>query len=154
MIRFDRSAAGGLVLAAILFVFPRFLPAPVPQAEPPAAVGTYKLEDVVVAYYKSAVFAEKMKALHAEHADAKKRGDESKVRELEQRGEALQERAHQQYDGEAAIPEILDLIRPAFPEIAKAAGVGAIVEDFVWKDPAFKTVDDTDRMVARLVPNK
>jgi hypothetical protein len=118
------------------------------------AVGTFKTEELVVAYYKSAVFSEKLKALVAERDGAARKGDSRKVRELEEKGEALQERAHQQYAGEAPLTEILEVLRPGFPEVAKAAGVGAIVADFVWKDPAFKTVDVTDRLVQRLAPRK
>jgi hypothetical protein len=153
MSKFDVSSVAGIVLAAIVFSVAQSRPASSPSTGPEAtAIGTFKSQEVVVAYYKSPAFKAKMKSLHEQHAEAKRKGDAEKVRELEKTGEALQERAHQQYDGEAPIDEVIEELRPSLPEIAKAAGVGAIVADFVWKDPAFKTVDLTERLVQRLAP--
>lgn len=143
--------AAGLLVAATMFgsAGSRQESTPVRQ-EAPVAIGTYDSQQVLIAYYKSPPFKEKMRVLHEAHAEAKRKGDTAKMKELERQGEALQDRAHHQYDGEAPLTEVIDALRPSFPEIAKAAGVGAIVADFVWRDPAFKTVDLTERLVQRL----
>jgi hypothetical protein len=149
----DVIGAAGLLLAVSLFgsAESRQESRPVRQ-DAPAAIGTYDSQQVLIAYYKSPQFKEKMRLLHEAHAEAKLKGDTAKMKELERQGEALQERAHDQYEGKAPLTEVIDALRPSFPEVAKAAGVGAIVADFVWRDPAFKTVDLTERLVQRLAP--
>jgi hypothetical protein len=153
MTRIDVLGTGGLLLAVILSFAQQARPVPpraVSAGQDVTAVGTFKPQDLVVAYYKSSGFAQKLRGMKAEQEEARRKGDEQKVRELETKGEALQERAHGQYDGNLPITEILDELRPAFPEIAREAGVGAIVGEFVWKSPGFKTVDVTERLIARL----
>jgi hypothetical protein len=146
--------AAGIVLAVLVFSIPQ---SPLParaQAASTMATGTYESQELVIANYKSALFAERLKVLKAQCEDARRQGDTERVRQFEKEGGALQDRAHKQLAGEAPITEILEALRPHFPEVAKAAGVGAIVSDFVWKDPSFKTVDLTDRLVQKLAPSK
>src|ERR1039457_2215554 len=86
-------------------------------------VGTFHKAPIVVAFYRSPLWAETLKAKMAEMAAAKEANDTKKVQELDAWGNAPQETAHQQLAGEAPITNILEALAPAWPEIAKKARV-------------------------------
>jgi hypothetical protein len=107
-------------------------------------VGTYQADSLVVAYYKNSnpYFKKEMDALRAEPAEV-----------AQKKGAALQDRAHQQLTG-APIANILDALRPDFPEIARAAHVDLIVSQIVYRAPGTDTVDITDLLVERFHPDE
>jgi len=90
-------------------------------------VGTFKPQSVVIAFYRSPMWAATLKERIAARDSAKRAGDTAKVRELEAWGAAHQELAHQQLEGSAPLTNILDVLRPAFDSITKAEHLRAIV---------------------------
>ena len=90
-------------------------------------VGTFNPQSVVIAFYRSPIWATTLKERIAARDSAKRAGDTAKVRELEAWGAAHQELAHQQLEGSAPLTNILDVLRPAFDSITKAEHLRAIV---------------------------
>ena len=90
-------------------------------------VGTFDRQSVVIAFYRSPMFAATLRERIAARDSAKRLGDTARVRELEAWGAGQQELAHQQLEGTAPLTNILDALRPAFDSITKAAHVRAIV---------------------------
>jgi hypothetical protein len=110
-------------------------------------VGTFHKASIVVAFYRSPLWAESLKAKMAEMAAAKAANDTKKVQELDAWGNAHQETAHQQLAGEAPITNILEALAPALPEIAKKAHVAMIVADLPYADSSVETVDVTEMLL-------
>ena len=129
------SSLAGVALLAIFAIQP--------AAAQPVKVGTFHKPSIVVAYYRSQMWAESLKPKLAELQEAKKVNDTKKVQELESWGNTHQETAHQQLTGEAPITNILEALQPAWPEIARKAQVTMIVEDVQFTDNTVQTVDVT-----------
>jgi hypothetical protein len=110
-------------------------------------VGTFHKASIVVAFYRSPLWAETLKAKMAEMAAAKAANDTKKVQELDVWGNAHQETAHQQLAGEAPITNILEALAPGFPEIAKKARVTMIVADLPYADRSVEKVDVTEMLL-------
>lgn len=118
-----------------------------PLAAQTIQVGTFHKPSVVVAYYRSPLWADFLKPKLAELAEAKKANDTKKVQELEAWGKAHQDTAHQQLAGEVPIANILEALQPAFPEIARKANVAMIAADLPYADHTVRTVDVTDLLL-------
>ena len=110
-------------------------------------MGTFHKASIVVAFYRSPLWAESLKAKMAEMAAAKAANDTKKVQELDAWGNAHQETAHQQLAGEAPITNILEALAPAWPEIAKKARVAMIVADLPYADSSVEKVDVTEMLL-------
>jgi hypothetical protein len=110
-------------------------------------VGTFHKPSVVVAFYGSPLWADVLKAKHAELAAAKKANDTQKAQDLEAWGGASQELAHRQLEGDAPIANILDALAPQLPELARKAGVVLIAPDLPYADRTVQTVDITDLLL-------
>ena len=110
-------------------------------------VGTFHKASIVVAFYRSPLWAESLKAKMAEMAAAKAANDTKKVQELDAWGNAGQETAHQQLAGEAPITNILEALAPAWPEIAKKARVAMIVADLPYADSSVQSIDVTEMLL-------
>ena len=106
----------------------------------PVRVGTFHTSSVVVAFYRSPLWAERLKEKKAESEAAKKAGDTKKVQELNDWGAGGQELAHRQLSGDAPIPNILEALAPAFPQIAQKAQVSIIVQDLPYAAASVETV--------------
>jgi hypothetical protein len=104
-------------------------------------VGTFDKPSVVVAYYRSPLWADMLKSQRAALQAAKQANDSQKVKELQEWGGKSQELAHQQLAGKAPITNILEALSPAFPDIARQAQVEKIVAE---PDKSAQTVDVTD----------
>jgi hypothetical protein len=113
----------------------------------PVRVGIFHSQSVVVAFYGSPIWAERLKEKRAEGAAAKKANDTKKLQELNEWGGTSQELAHRQVAGNAPIANILEALAPAFPEIAKKAQVSIIVQDLPYADSSVETVDVTDQLL-------
>jgi hypothetical protein len=109
-------------------------------------VGTFHKASIVVAFYRSSLWAETLKAKMAEMA-AKAANDTKKVQELDAWGNAGQETAHQQLAGEAPITNILETLAPGWPEVAKKARVAMIVADLPYADSSVEKVDVTEMLL-------
>jgi hypothetical protein len=107
-------------------------------------VGTFHKASIVVAFYRSPLWAETLKVKMAEMATAKTAKDTKKVQELNAWGKAQQETAHQQLAGEAPISNILEALAPGLPEVAKKARVAMIVADLPYADSSVQSVDVTE----------
>jgi hypothetical protein len=110
-------------------------------------IGTFHKASIVVAYYRSPQWAEILNGKIAEQKQAKAAGDTKRADELEKWGQAHQETAHQQLAGSASIDNIIEALKPAFPEVARKALVSAIVLDLPYVDPGVKMVDVTDLLM-------
>jgi len=110
-------------------------------------VGTFHKPSIVVAFYRSPLWAVTLKAKTAEMALAKAANDTKKVQELDAWGNAQQEMAHQQLAGEAPIANILEALAPAWPEIAKKARVSMIVADLPYADSSVQSIDVTEMLL-------
>jgi hypothetical protein len=106
-------------------------------------VGTFDSRGVALAFYNSEYWAGVLKAKRAELESEKRAGNKEKVAELEKWGQGQQDLAHQQVFGSAPIPNVLEHLAPAFPEIAKAAAVPVIVSDVRYADSSVQKVDVT-----------
>src|SRR5260370_31883001 len=115
-------------------------------------VGTFHKPSIVVAYYRSQMWADLLKPKMAELAEAKKANDIKKAEELEKWGQAHQETAHQQLTGEAPIANILEALQHAFPDIARKAQVEIIAADLQYAGRTVQTVDIPDLLLDSLKP--
>lgn len=109
--------------------------------EPPTlALGTYDSRAVAVAFVRSELFGEYLRAqqedLTRASARARAQGDESLAEALDALGPAMQERVHLQGFGTAPVDDVLALVADEVPAVAEAAGVGALVSRWAldWKD--------------------
>jgi hypothetical protein len=110
-------------------------------------VGTFHKQSVVVAFYRSPLWADATKAKVAELDAARKANDAGKVQDLEAWGSAHQELAHRQLSGDAPITNILEALSPGLPEIARRAVVKLIAPDLPFADPTVEAVDVTDLLL-------
>lgn len=119
-------------------------------------VGTYDSDALVVAYYKNSNphFKKQMDALMAEQAKAKQAGDQEAMAKIEKKGGELQQLASQQLMGKAPIDNILEALRPALPEIARAAHVDLIVSQILYQAPGTDSVDITALLVEQFHPDE
>src|ERR1039457_4440996 len=110
-------------------------------------VGTFHKQSVVVAFYRSPLWADATKAKVADLDAARKANDAGKVQDLEAWGSAHRERAHRQLSGDAPITNILEALSPGLPEIARRAVVKLIAPDLPFADPTVEAVDVTDLLL-------
>ncbi len=112
---------------SILIIFVAILFASLPALAQSTRVGTFDQTSIVVAYYRSSLWSDTLKAKKAEFAAAQTAGDTAKANALQAWGGESQELAHQQLDGKAPITNILDALQPAFAEIEKSSHVSSVV---------------------------
>jgi hypothetical protein len=110
-------------------------------------VGTFHKPSVVVAFYRSPLWADALKAKHSELDAARKANDTQKAQDLEGWGQTQQDLAHRQLAGEAPIDNILAALAPQLPELARKAGVVLIAPDLPYADRTVQTVDVTDLLL-------
>jgi hypothetical protein len=100
---------------------------PLKAQKQPATVGTFDRTAIVIAFYRSPLWAEIMKAKMQEQQRAKEANDIAKVQELNAWGGAQQELAHKQVMGEAPITNIVEALQPSFAEVERTAKVSQVV---------------------------
>jgi hypothetical protein len=118
-----------------------------PLLAQPTRIGTFDKRSVVVAFYRSPLWAGILKSKTAEMESARKANDTKKIEELKAWGGASQELAHRQLAGKAPITNILEALAPAFPEIAQKADVASIATDTPPVNAEVQTVDVTDLLL-------
>lgn len=147
-------------LLSCLYAAPSASPSAPEKAQAPAAqrpavtlsVGVIDREKLLIAYYRSQVHEKSLATLQADLKKAKDKGDAEAVKRLEARGEALQDLAHRQLSGEATLANVMEPLRPFFPEVAQSAGVLMIVETPLYRDPKVEVVDVTAKLIEKLPP--
>jgi hypothetical protein len=92
-------------------------------------VGTFDKGSLVLAYYRSPRWLNQVKEKRAEQQAARAAGDSARVKELEKWGRESQNLAHRQLSGKAPLDNILEDLKPAFPQLCRNRGVSAIVAD-------------------------
>lgn len=132
---------------------------PTRAADAPAAVakvkiGTFDTRAIALAYGRSAEFQKVVQAAMAEHKKAKDAGDTKAVEAVEAKMKGLQDKMHWQVFSNWNIDDILPKIKPNYPEIAKKAGVVAIVPSVEFVGAGVETVDVTDLMAAQFSPDE
>ncbi|OIO92893.1 MAG: hypothetical protein AUJ96_31440 [Armatimonadetes bacterium CG2_30_66_41] len=123
-------------------------------AEPAKAVrlGTFQKLDLITAYYRSDAFARRLAVLQVQREAAVLLANKAEVERIEKQGAAMQELAHKQLAGQASATEVIDYLKPYFPEVAKAAGVHVIVDEVLFRDSAVQLVEVTDLLMQKLPP--
>lgn len=118
-------------------------------------VGTFDSRAVAMAMARGEGFQKRMADLKAERDEAKAKGDEKRVAELEGEGPAIQKRLHRQVFGNEPIDDVLDLIREDLPKIAKDAGVLLLVSkwEVAYQSDDLNTVDVTWELVELFKPD-
>lgn len=119
-------------------------------------VGTFDSRAIAIAYASSEEFNQSIKKLMEEHKKARAEGNEEKVKELESKGKAGQQKLHMQGFSTASVSDILEHIKDRIPDIAKQAGVDVIVSkwDMVYQAPNAEFVDVTDLMIKPFHPSE
>jgi len=94
-------------------------------------IGVYDSRAIAVAFGRSeawqATAGKQQAAMRAEYDAAKAAGNQKRVAELEAQGKTQQTLLHKQGFSTAPVDDILKNIQDKIPEIAKAAGVSAVV---------------------------
>jgi hypothetical protein len=150
------AAGVGLVMGLVLLVSGA---APVPTAvsagdgTAAARIGTYESRAIAIAYARSAHLAAVHTDLLQRRSEAEERGDEALVREIEARGGALQLRLHLQGFSTAPVDDLLDAVRDRLPEVAREAGVAAIMRSVDFHEPSVEIVDVTGALVRLFDPD-
>jgi hypothetical protein len=116
-------------------------------------IGTYDSRAIAIAYARSAHLAAVHTDLLQRRSEAAERGDEALVREIEARGGALQLRLRLQGFSTAPVDDLLDAVRDRLPEVAREAGVAAILRSVDFHEPAVEVVDVTDALVRLFDPD-
>ena len=119
-------------------------------------IGTFDSRAIAIAYYNSEAHSDYIKNLKAERDKAKEAGDEERVKELNEEGEASQELAHKQGFSTYPVDNILETIKEKIPDIAKKANVDVIVSkwDIVYQRPGVEFIDVTAELVKIINPDE
>jgi len=119
-------------------------------------LGTFDSRALAVAYARSEPFETWLGDLRAKQKEAKAAGDAELVAEIEAQGEAQQHRFHLQAFCAAPVPDIVEHIEDRLPEVAKEAGLDAIVSkwEVIYQRPDVTFVDVTDDLVALFDPDE
>ena len=119
-------------------------------------VGTFDSRLVATAYARSEMFKQRLAKMHADLEEAKARGAEELVKQLETEGQDLQDLFHKQGFSTWPVHNILQTIKAKIPEIAKQAEVDVIVSkwDVVFQRNDAETVYVTDLLVAPFAPSE
>jgi hypothetical protein len=108
-------------------------------------IGVYDSRGIAIAYARSAEFQQRMAKLRSDHEEAKAKGDDKRMKELEQEGAWGQVRLHQQGFSTAGVTSIMTKVADALPGIAREAGVVLIVSkwEMPYVDPSVEVLDVT-----------
>lgn len=110
-------------------------------------VGTFERASLIVAFYGSPQWADVLKKKEIERQQAMQANDQKKVEELEHWGGSAQQLAEKQLAGATSIQNILDTLRPIFPDVAAKAHVAMIVTGLAYADATVERVDVTDLLL-------
>jgi hypothetical protein len=132
-------------------------PAPATTTTSPARVriGVYDSRAVAVAFAPSGQNRHALQQLMNDAKRAEAAKDDKRLAELKAQGAARQRRMHLQGFSNAPVDDILAHVRDRLPDVARRAGVVAIVPAADFHDAAaVETVDVTDDLVALFEPSE
>jgi hypothetical protein len=143
----------GFAIALILASLPlaASAQAPVPSSTPVAApsipvVGTFDKSSIVLAFYRSPLWAAILADRRFELNAVKAANDTARAKELEKYGAESQDLAMQQLVGKAPIGNILAVLQPEFKELSNRMKLSAMVDSSA-ADPKAATVDVTSLLM-------
>lgn len=165
------AVIAGLVVAGIVIVIaaaaaaarqPVVPAAPPPAASPAAAdraahkirVGVYDPRAVAVAYSRGHGDDQRLKQLREELKQAEQAGKNDRAAQVRAQGERLQMLRHLQGFAGARVDDIMATLADRLPQIARDAGVVAIVDRLDYTSAEVETVDLTDRLAAEFKPDE
>lgn len=120
-----------------LLLIPLCFAASEPLGESKFRVGTFDRVKVLPAFYRSEIWAKRMKSIKGEAE-----------------GASLQDRAHKQLTGEMPIGEVLLPLEKEWEAIAKEAGVSLIVEKPIYRDGTVELIDLSEKIAMKFPPAK
>jgi hypothetical protein len=109
-------------------------------------VGTFDKSSIVLAYYRSPVWAAILADRRFELNRVKAANDTARAKELEKYGAESQELAMQQLAGKAPIDNILAVLQPEIKELSSRMKLSAIVDSSA-ADPKAAIVDVTSLLM-------
>ncbi|MGA2219354.1 MAG: hypothetical protein ABSG51_14775 [Terracidiphilus sp.] len=115
-------------------------------AQPVSVIGTYDKASIVLAYYRSPIWAAILDDRRFELKTVKAANDTARAKELEKYGGESQDLAMQQLAGKAPIDNILAVLQPEFKELTGRMKLAAIVESPA-PDSKAATVDVTSLLM-------
>jgi hypothetical protein len=143
----------GFAVAFILASLPfaAIAQAPAPSSTRIAAqnilvAGTFDRSSIVLAYYRSPVWAAILADRRFELNRVKAANDTTRAKELEKYGQESQDLAMQQLAGKAPIDNILAVLQPELKELSSRMKLSAIVDSSA-ADPKAATVDVTSLLM-------
>lgn len=127
-----------------------------PPAQAKTRIGVFDSRMVALAYYNSEPQRAAIRQMAADLRDAKAAGDDAKVKDLQFQGPALQNLMHYQVFSTASIPNVMEKLAPALPQVAERAGVALIVSkwEVSYQRNDVEHVDVTDALVGQFNPNE
>ena len=125
-----------------------------PAAPIPAGVrvGTFHRGSLVMVFYRSAFWTDKLGVLMEQRKKAGLEGDSATIDKVEGQIRAMQELAEKQLAGKEPIGNILEQLKPMWAEIASEANVQLIVEDSLFLAPNTPVQDITPYLLKRFPP--
>lgn len=114
-------------------------------------IGVYDSRAIAVAWAASEFNPVRQKM--AEHAEARKNGDEKRVEELEAWGTAKQRLLHFQGFGRVPVDDLLTPVKKGVATVAKEKKLAVIVMQCDYTAPNVEVVDVTNELVDLYEPN-
>ena len=114
--------------------------------------GTFHRGSLVMAFYRSAIWSDKLDVLKEQRKKAAVDGDFATVDKIEGQIRSMQETAEKQFAGKEPIDNILGQLKPMWAEIAREANVQVIIEEPLFIVPNTPLVDLTPYLLSRFPP--
>lgn len=123
---------------------------------PSCRIGVFDSRAIAIAWARSDEGMQVFKQIRAEYDKAKAGNDEKRMKEMEQEGQWQQVRLHQQGFSTGPVDEILAKVKDKLPEIARQAGVTAIVSKWAlpYSEQGVELVDVTLPLVKLFNPSE
>jgi hypothetical protein len=115
-------------------------------------VGTFHRASLVMAFYRSALWSDKLGALMEQRKKAGQEGDAATIDQVEGQIRAMQALAEKQLAGTEPIDNICEQLKPMWADIAREANVQLIIEDPLFLAPKTPVVDITPYLLKRFPP--
>ena len=141
--------AVALILASLPFAASAQAPAPSSTsvaAQSTPVVGTFDKSSIVIAFYRSPLWAAILADRRFELNAVEAANDTASAKELEKYGAESQDLAMQRLVGKTAIDNILAVLQPEFKELSSRMKLSAIVDSSA-ADPKTATVDITSLLM-------